>query len=348
MASAGVLAHVRELVEFISTGSSAQTVLALEHASALSGSDEGASALLEAGAVDHLVRVCLLRNHAARANAAATLANLCAADGATCERVAAVDGLVDHLCGELGRTARGSDVTAEVALLANVSTQPATHNALSLHTELLATRLLQSEDEGTARLAHVLVNAAQSAQCGTFLLRAGGKLLLSLVGSQLAHEDSVRRQGAAGVLRNLCMGEYNHTPLCQLRELLPAVCARLVPRNAAFDAEDLARMSEPLRGAVAASLESALPGTLEPEPSIRLMLTESLLALTATRLGRAHLREAHVYPVLRESHKREEDEGVLQQNEEIVSLLLADEGGGGGGAPAAAAELSGDAVPAAP
>jgi len=137
----------------------------------------------------------------------------------------------------------------------------------------------------------------------------------------------VRRQGAAGVLRNLCLGEYNHAPLCRLPALLPAVCARLLPRNAELDSEDLASMAEPMRAELAAALESALPGTLEPEPSIRLMLTECLLALTATRLGRTALRTAHVYPVLRESHKREEDEAVKAQNEEIVSLILADEGG---------------------
>ncbi|KAG8457794.1 hypothetical protein KFE25_005807 [Diacronema lutheri] len=329
MASAGVLQHVRELVEFLASGGQTQCALALEHTAALSGSEEGVAALLEAGAVEHLQTLCFVRAPAARANAAATLANLCAASAPTCQRVAEADGLVARLCDDLapGATLRDVDVTAEAALLANLSTQPAALSAIAAHAEALTARLLESTDEGTARLAHVLVNAAQSAQCGTRLLRNDGELLLKLVGSQLAHEDGVRRQGAAGVLRNLCLGEYNHAPLCRLPALLPAVCARLLPRNAELDSEDLASMAEPMRAELAAALESALPGTLEPEPSIRLMLTECLLALTATRLGRTALRTAHVYPVLRESHKREEDEAVKAQNEEIVSLILADEGG---------------------
>lgn len=327
MASAAVLSHVQELVGFLAEGSAAQVAQALELTAALSGSEEGVSALLEAGATEHLHSLCLRHAYPVRANAAATLANLCAASESACKRVAEVDGLVTQLCDAIGQTPREVDITAEVALLANLSTQPVAIGPLSERTELLVLRLLESEDEGTARLAHVLVNAAQSAACGTVLLRDGAELLLRLVGSQLSHEDGVRRQGAAGVLRNLCLGEYNHMPLCKLPSLLPAICVRLLPRNADFDEDDLAKMSDGLRAAVAASLESALPGTLEPEPSIRLMLTECLLALTATRLGRACLREAHVYAVLRESHKREEDETVIAQNEEIVALLLADEGG---------------------
>jgi hypothetical protein len=325
MATAAVMVHVRELVGFLATGSTTQQTLALEHTAALSGSDDGAAGLLEANAATHLQRLCTSPNAALRNNASATLANLCATHERTCERTAAVAGLVEALCDALCAAPAQSDITAECALLANLSTQPSAVGPLAGRAEKLLVRLLDSEDEGTARLAHVLVNAAQGAEFGTRVLRDGAALLLRLVDSQLAHADGVRRQGAAGVLRNLCLGEFNHLPLIRLEPLLPAIATRLLPCNAEIDADDLGRMSDALRAAVGAALESPLPGTLEHEPSIRLMLTECLLALTATRAGREALRAAHVYPVLRESHKREEDGRVIEQNEQIVSLLLGEE-----------------------
>ncbi|KAJ1616151.1 hypothetical protein T492DRAFT_1108526 [Pavlovales sp. CCMP2436] len=330
MASAAVIEHVRELVEFLSSGGQTQVKLALEHTAAFSGSEEGVAALLETGAAAHLHRLSVHPIQGIRSDAAATLANLCAANEPTCKTAADPEaGLVEQLCECLGRVGRDVDVTSEVALLANLSTQPVALPALAANAELLTRRLLESSDEGTATLAHVLVNAAQSPDFSTHMLRNDGRLLSELITSQLAHADGVRRQGAAGVFRNLCLGEYNHIPICRHENLLPPICARLIPCNADIDAEDLAKMAAPLRAAVTASLASPLPGTLEPEPSIRLMITEALLALTLTRLGREHLRKLHVYPVLRESHKREEDEGIGEtiqaQNEEIVSLIEGEE-----------------------
>lgn len=58
---------------------------------------------------------------------------------------------------------------------------------------------------------------------------------------------------------------------------------------------------------------------------------ETLLLLTTTRGGREKLREAGVYPVVRELHRAVGDEGVGELVDRLVQMLMRDEAPEGGG-----------------
>ncbi len=69
----------------------------------------------------------------------------------------------------------------------------------------------------------------------------------------------------------------------------------------------------------------------DPDPSILTTHLETLLLLTTTRSAREMLRESGVYPVVRETHLRVEDEAVREAGDRLVQVLMRDEAIGGDG-----------------
>ncbi|UYV70200.1 HGH1 [Cordylochernes scorpioides] len=67
--------------------------------------------------------------------------------------------------------------------------------------------------------------------------------------------------------------------------------------------------------------------TREPSPALRKMLVEALIQLGATEEGRIYLRQAPVYPVLRETHKWEMDRPTAVAINNLVTLLIGEEQG---------------------
>lgn len=328
----------RELVQYLSVDSDAHVCLALEHVAALTGTDEGAQCLIDTGAIPRVRALCVEHSSAeARGHAAAALANVCAASAETCEELAGANELIAALCTQLVRAKDLAERVATSALLANLTTRDAAASTAAEHADALVDALLGgAEDESSAHVALVLVNVSQLAHFATFVLRDDAHRLVRLLDAELAHARDARREGVAGVVKNLCINKYNHAVLLRAEAVLPRLAARLLPPGAAVDAEDLARMSPATRAALEAALAAGSGGSeggrggtcaaaYEPVAGVRLALTEALLALTVTRAGREALRAAHVYPALRESHKAEPDEAVQAANEELVSMIMADE-----------------------
>jgi hypothetical protein len=65
----------------------------------------------------------------------------------------------------------------------------------------------------------------------------------------------------------------------------------------------------------------------ESDPILRLALVESLILLCSTRDCRETLRQRKVYPVMRNLHLKESDEGVIEAIEKLVNLLKGLEAG---------------------
>jgi hypothetical protein len=63
----------------------------------------------------------------------------------------------------------------------------------------------------------------------------------------------------------------------------------------------------------------------DTDPEIIKVHLETLLLLTTTRLGRDTMRDAGVYPIIREAHLHVEDEGVREGAERLVDMLMRDE-----------------------
>ena len=57
---------------------------------------------------------------------------------------------------------------------------------------------------------------------------------------------------------------------------------------------------------------------LEAEASVRLLVTEALLLLSASKEVRELMRAVGIYPLIRESHLVEEDGDVIEANEMLV------------------------------
>ncbi|KAG8954878.1 hypothetical protein FRC04_010361 [Tulasnella sp. 424] len=64
----------------------------------------------------------------------------------------------------------------------------------------------------------------------------------------------------------------------------------------------------------------------EADPVLRHILLEALVLLCTTRWGRQQLRDNGVYQLVREAHKVDKDEKVLEIIERLVNLLKRDEG----------------------
>lgn len=65
----------------------------------------------------------------------------------------------------------------------------------------------------------------------------------------------------------------------------------------------------------------------DTDPSILQTHVETLMLLTTTREGRDTLREIKVYPIIRETHLKVEDEDVREACERLVQVLMRDEEG---------------------
>ena len=65
----------------------------------------------------------------------------------------------------------------------------------------------------------------------------------------------------------------------------------------------------------------------EPDSTIVQTHVETLTILTTSREGRDYMREVKVYPIIRETHARVDDDGVKEACERLVNVLMRDEEG---------------------
>lgn len=141
----------------------------------------------------------------------------------------------------------------------------------------------------------------------------------------LKDDDKDKRLAAASALRNCALAESSHAALVERTDVLGVALVRLMSPSRPLSEEDLDGAPKQVVDASANYIQ------LKPEPfaEIRLMVVEALLLLCQTRAGRDALRKCKAYPILREWHLEEEDEGVSEAVEHIVDrtqLLNEDEG----------------------
>jgi len=65
--------------------------------------------------------------------------------------------------------------------------------------------------------------------------------------------------------------------------------------------------------------------TRESDPKLRQLLVDCLVLLTTTSQGRMILRARKVYPVIRELHKVESFQPILDSIDTLVQMLMRDE-----------------------
>ncbi|XP_077050981.1 protein HGH1 homolog [Siphateles boraxobius] len=197
-------------------------------------------------------------------------------------------------------------------------------------------RALQEQDIGLDRLVEVfcnqgfnkkaslhylgplLSNLTQLPEARLFILDKDRCVIQRLLPYTQYEESSTRRGGVVGTLRNCCFDHAHHEwLLSDAVDILPYLLLPLAGPEELSEEEneglpvDLQYLPEDKKR--------------EEDPDIRKMLLETLILLTATRLGRQIMKDKNVYPIMREFDRWEKDPYVTSACEKLVQVLIGDE-----------------------
>ncbi|KAI1828659.1 hypothetical protein F4861DRAFT_12997 [Xylaria intraflava] len=133
------------------------------------------------------------------------------------------------------------------------------------------------------------------------------------------HKSDIRRKGVASTIKNVAFDVPSH-PLFMSEDDVDIMPYILLPitGNEEYDLEETMAMLPDLQ---------LLPPDKQrdPDPNIIQTHLETLLLLSTTREARDRMREIKVYPIIRETHARINNEGVKDVCERLVQMLMRDE-----------------------
>lgn len=133
------------------------------------------------------------------------------------------------------------------------------------------------------------------------------------------HKSDIRRKGVASTIKNVAFDVPTHPAFMDEDRvnILPYVLLPIMGNEEYDDEESMAMLPD---------LQLLPPGKQrDPDNNIVQTHVETLTLLTTTREGRDHLRSISVYPIIRETHLRVNDEGVKEACERLVQVLMRDE-----------------------
>ncbi|XP_016133366.1 protein HGH1 homolog, partial [Sinocyclocheilus grahami] len=167
-------------------------------------------------------------------------------------------------------------------------------------------------------LGPLLSNLTQLPEARHFILDKDRCVIQRLLPYTQYEESSTRRGGVVGTLRNCCF-DYTHHEwlLSDAVDILPYLILPLAGPEELSEEEneglpvDLQYLPEDKKR--------------EDDPDIRKMLLETLMLLTATKVGRQIMKNKNVYPIMREFHKWEKDPHVISACEKLIQVLIGDE-----------------------
>lgn len=139
------------------------------------------------------------------------------------------------------------------------------------------------------------------------------------------HKSDTRRRGVASTIKNVAFEVSSHASLLSSEELdiLPYILLPIIGGEE-YDADESMDMLPDLQ---------LLPPDKRRDPDAKIIQThvETLTLLTTTREGRDLMRQVQVYPVIRETHARVEDEDVREACDRLVQVIMRDEAEDEGG-----------------
>lgn len=133
------------------------------------------------------------------------------------------------------------------------------------------------------------------------------------------YKSDVRRKGVASTIKNVAFDVPSH-PLFLSEDdinILPYILLPIMG-NEEYDEDEMMSMLPDLQ---------LLPPDKQrdADPNIIQTHVETLLLFSSTREGREQMREVKVYPIIRETHLRVNNEGVRDACERLVQVLMRDE-----------------------
>jgi len=133
------------------------------------------------------------------------------------------------------------------------------------------------------------------------------------------HASEVRRKGVASVIKNVAFDIPSHPNFLDEDgiNILPYLLLPIMG-NETYDEDEMMDMLPDLQ---------LLPPDKQRDSDTHIIKThvETLTLLTTTRAGRDLMRAVKVYPIIRETHARVDDEGVQEVCERLVNMLMSDE-----------------------
>jgi len=133
------------------------------------------------------------------------------------------------------------------------------------------------------------------------------------------HASTVRRKGVASTIKNAAFDVPSHPTFLDedAVHILPYLLLPIMGSEQ-YDKDEMLDMLPDLQ---------LLPPDKKRDQDSTIVQThvETLTLLATTREGRELMRQVKVYPVIRETHARVEDEGVQEACERLVQILMRDE-----------------------
>ncbi|KAJ7991732.1 hypothetical protein DPEC_G00286930 [Dallia pectoralis] len=167
-------------------------------------------------------------------------------------------------------------------------------------------------------LGPLLSNLTQLPETRQFILDKERCVVQRLLPYTQYEASTIRRGGVVGTLRNCCFDHVHHDWLLgDAVDILPFL---LLPLAGPEDLSDEENQGLPV------DLQY-LPEDKkrEEDPDIRKMLIETLILLTATKVGRQILKNKNAYAIMREFHNWETEPHVLAACEKLIQALIGDE-----------------------
>ena len=133
------------------------------------------------------------------------------------------------------------------------------------------------------------------------------------------HKSDIRRKGVASTLKNIAFEIPRHPDLLSEEKIniLPYIILPIMGSEEYDDDESMDMLPD---------LQLLPPEKQrDTDPTIIQTHLETLLLLTSTLEGRELLRNIKVYPIVRETHARVEDEAVQEACDRLVQVLMRDE-----------------------
>lgn len=171
-------------------------------------------------------------------------------------------------------------------------------------------------------LAYFFADLAKHAEVRQYFVQRqayDGVIPLTKIRVFTEHKSDVRRKGVASTLKNVAFDIPSHPAFLDEDDIniLPYLLLPLAG-NESYDEEEMLSMLPDLQ---------LLPPDKQrdPDPSILQTHVETLTILTTTRMGRELMREVKIYPLIRETHLRVENEDLRDACDRLVQVLARDE-----------------------
>uniref|UniRef100_A0A1E1X597 Protein HGH1 homolog n=1 Tax=Amblyomma aureolatum TaxID=187763 RepID=A0A1E1X597_9ACAR len=178
--------------------------------------------------------------------------------------------------------------------------------------------LASSSDQKYDHLSFVFSNLSQLDNVRRWFLNQAAKRIQKVFPFLTLQTSTVRKHGAAGVMRNCCFEtESNEWLLSPDVDILPRLLYPLVGPEE-LDDDEMEKL--PLELQYLGSDKQR-----EGNPEIRQMLIEAITQLCATKNCREQIKNSGAYYVLRELHKVESCRPVVVACENLVDILISDE-----------------------